>query len=139
MVRLLGYPSRVNARMPSACDIQHGTSLHHNMPTPYLQGFDGLGARCAEYYRAGARFAKWRAVLKIGAGLPSEQSVRENAYGLARYAAICQVPTTPRSRRPWLACPTCMMCCRCRRHAAAAPMPAGAAAGGIAELWNSPA
>ena len=55
------------------------------------QGFDGLGARCADYYRAGARFAKWRAVLRIGAAQPSELSVHENAYGLARYAAICQV------------------------------------------------
>ncbi len=105
-------------------DIQHGTSLHYEMSTPYLQGFDGLGARCAEYYRAGARFAKWRAVLKIGAGLPSEQSVRENAYGLARYAAICQVRTTPRSRHPWLVCPMCRMRCRCSRLPAAAAMPA---------------
>lgn len=56
-----------------------------------MQGFDGLGARCADYYKAGARFAKWRAVLKIGAGQPSELSIHENAYGLARYAAICQV------------------------------------------------
>jgi len=54
------------------------------------QGLDGLGARCAEYYKAGARFAKWRAVLKIGNGLPSELSMIENAHGLARYASICQ-------------------------------------------------
>lgn len=53
-------------------------------------GLDGLGARCAEYYKAGARFAKWRAVLKIGNGCPSELAIHENAYGLARYAAICQ-------------------------------------------------
>lgn len=55
-----------------------------------VQGFDGLAERCAKYYEAGARFAKWRAVLKIGSSLPSELSVHENAYGLARYAAICQ-------------------------------------------------
>ncbi|XP_058747838.1 fructose-bisphosphate aldolase, cytoplasmic isozyme 2-like [Vicia villosa] len=54
------------------------------------QGLDGLGARCAKYYEAGARFAKWRAVLKIGANEPSEHSIHENAYGLARYAVICQ-------------------------------------------------
>ena len=54
------------------------------------QGLDGLGDRCAKYYAAGARFAKWRAVLKIGALEPSELSIRQNAYGLARYAAICQ-------------------------------------------------
>jgi fructose-bisphosphate aldolase class I len=58
----------------------------------YCTGLDGLGARCAEYYELGARFAKWRAVLQIpdGAEAPSEQSIRENAYGLARYAATCQ-------------------------------------------------
>ncbi len=49
-----------------------------------------MGARCAKYYEAGARFAKWRAVLKIGSGCPSELAIHENAYGLARYAAICQ-------------------------------------------------
>ncbi|KAK9057170.1 hypothetical protein SSX86_024537 [Deinandra increscens subsp. villosa] len=54
------------------------------------QGFDGLGARCAAYYKAGARFAKWRAVLKIGANEPSELSIQQNAQGLARYAIICQ-------------------------------------------------
>lgn len=53
-------------------------------------GLDKLGERCAKYYQAGARFAKWRAVLKIGANEPSELSIHQNAYGLARYAAICQ-------------------------------------------------
>lgn len=54
------------------------------------QGHDGLGARCAQYYKAGARFAKWRAVLKIGPNEPSELSIQQNAQGLARYAIICQ-------------------------------------------------
>uniref|UniRef100_A0A7S3CXT5 Fructose-bisphosphate aldolase n=1 Tax=Palpitomonas bilix TaxID=652834 RepID=A0A7S3CXT5_9EUKA len=56
------------------------------------QGLDGLGERCAKYYEAGARFAKWRAVLKINAatGCPSEVSLEQNAESLARYAAICQ-------------------------------------------------
>ncbi|GER52713.1 fructose-bisphosphate aldolase [Striga asiatica] len=54
------------------------------------QGLDSLGPRCAEYYKAGARFAKWRAVLKIGPTEPSELSVQQNAHGLARYAVICQ-------------------------------------------------
>ena len=54
------------------------------------QGLGGLGARCAKYYEAGARFAKWRDVLKIGPNEPSEHSIHENAYGLARYAVICQ-------------------------------------------------
>ncbi|XP_021740789.1 fructose-bisphosphate aldolase 5, cytosolic-like [Chenopodium quinoa] len=54
------------------------------------QGFDSLGARCQEYYKAGARFAKWRAVLKIGSTEPSELAIQQNAQGLARYAIICQ-------------------------------------------------
>jgi fructose-bisphosphate aldolase class I len=54
------------------------------------QGIDDLGKRCAKYYEQGARFAKWRAVLKISATCPSDLSIHQNAYGLARYAAICQ-------------------------------------------------
>jgi fructose-bisphosphate aldolase class I len=54
------------------------------------QGFDDLGKRAAKYYEAGARFAKWRAVLQISATAPSLLGIHENAYGLARYAALCQ-------------------------------------------------
>lgn len=54
------------------------------------QGLDGLAERLAEYKRYGARFAKWRAVLTIGANLPSPQGIAANAVALARYAAICQ-------------------------------------------------
>uniref|UniRef100_A0A0C9RQV8 Fructose-bisphosphate aldolase n=1 Tax=Wollemia nobilis TaxID=56998 RepID=A0A0C9RQV8_9CONI len=54
------------------------------------QGLDGLAQRCQQYYKAGARFAKWRAVLKIGPAEPSELSIQQNAHGLARYAIICQ-------------------------------------------------
>jgi fructose-bisphosphate aldolase class I len=57
------------------------------------QGICDLGKRCAKYYAAGARFAKWRAVLKItldGAACPSELSMTQNAATLARYAVICQ-------------------------------------------------
>lgn len=55
-------------------------------------GLDGLDERCKEYYDLGARFAKWRAVLKIdeARGLPSALAVAENANALARYATICQ-------------------------------------------------
>lgn len=53
-------------------------------------GIDGLGDRCKKYYQEGCRFAKWRAILKIGKGCPSEISLRENSYNLARYASICQ-------------------------------------------------
>ena len=54
------------------------------------QGLDGLGARAAAFYAKGCRFAKWRAVLKIGGGCPSMISVRETAHTLARYGSICQ-------------------------------------------------
>lgn len=56
------------------------------------QGLDKLADRCAEYYKKGCRFAKWRAVLKIdtNSGCPSELAILENAHGLARYASICQ-------------------------------------------------
>jgi len=54
------------------------------------QGLDGLAKRCQDYYKAGARFAKWRAVLTIGDGKPSETAIQETAHTLARYASICQ-------------------------------------------------
>eukprot|EP00884_Botryococcus_braunii_P019614 jgi/Botrbrau1/6336/Bobra.0339s0043.1 len=54
------------------------------------QGLDDLGKRCAKYYADGVRFAKWRAVLKISDKAPSPLAIHENAYGLARYASICQ-------------------------------------------------
>jgi len=55
-------------------------------------GLDGLGARCAKYYEQGARFAKWRTALRIdeAKGMPSNLAVQEAAWGLARYARICQ-------------------------------------------------
>jgi len=55
-------------------------------------GLDDLATRAQKFYANGARFAKWRAVLKIDVekGLPSELAIQENAHGLARYAAICQ-------------------------------------------------
>ena len=56
----------------------------------YTKGLDSLAAMAKEFYTLGCRFAKWRAVLKIGDGMPSEQAIHENAWGLARYAAICQ-------------------------------------------------
>ncbi|XP_002533605.2 fructose-bisphosphate aldolase 6, cytosolic [Ricinus communis] len=53
-------------------------------------GLDGLAERCQKYYEAGARFAKWRAVLKLSSTEPSQLAINENANGLARYAIICQ-------------------------------------------------
>jgi fructose-bisphosphate aldolase class I len=54
------------------------------------EGLDGLRRRLAEYHELGARFAKWRATLSVGDGLPSRYCVRANAQALARYAALCQ-------------------------------------------------
>jgi fructose-bisphosphate aldolase, class I len=54
------------------------------------EGLDGLRDRLAEYAGMGARFAKWRAVLRIGQGMPSRACIGANAHALARYAALCQ-------------------------------------------------
>ncbi len=54
------------------------------------EGLDGLRERFAEYRDLGARFAKWRAVLRIGADQPSPAAIEANAHALARYAALAQ-------------------------------------------------
>src|SRR5512134_1084507 len=54
------------------------------------EGLDKLAKRCQEYTKLGAKFAKWRAVITIGAGIPSTTCIAANAHALARYAAICQ-------------------------------------------------
>ena len=54
------------------------------------EGLDGLRERLAEYRGLGARFAKWRAVIDIGPGIPSYDCIKSNAHALARYAALCQ-------------------------------------------------
>ncbi len=54
------------------------------------EGLDGLRGRVAEYADLGARFAKWRAVITIGAGIPSRYCIGANAHALARYARLCQ-------------------------------------------------
>jgi len=54
------------------------------------EGLDGLRDRLAEYYKLGARFAKWRAVINIGDDIPSGTCIDANTHALARYAALCQ-------------------------------------------------
>ena len=54
------------------------------------EGLDGLRERLIEYRGLGARFAKWRAVIDIGAAIPSSFAIEANAHALARYAALCQ-------------------------------------------------
>ncbi len=54
------------------------------------EGLDGLRERLAEYRGLGAKFAKWRAVIDIGKGMPTQNCIDANAHALARYAALCQ-------------------------------------------------
>ena len=54
------------------------------------EGLDKLAKRCQEYVKLGAKFAKWRAVITIGPGIPSTTCIAANAHALGRYAAICQ-------------------------------------------------
>jgi fructose-bisphosphate aldolase class I len=54
------------------------------------EGLDGLRERLVEYYKLGARFAKWRAVIDVAASIPSRFAIEANAHALARYAALCQ-------------------------------------------------
>ena len=54
------------------------------------EGLDGLRARFAEYHELGARFSKWRAVISIGDGIPTDACLHVNAHALARYAALSQ-------------------------------------------------
>lgn len=71
--------------------VDKGTTALPGFPGEKVtQGLDGLAERLAEYKKSGARFAKWRAVLAIGAGIPTLQGIAANAAALARYATICQ-------------------------------------------------
>jgi fructose-bisphosphate aldolase class I len=71
--------------------VDEGTQPLPNCPGELITvGLDKLAGRLANYYKQGARFAKWRAVIDIGAGIPSTTAIRTNAHALARYAALCQ-------------------------------------------------
>ena len=54
------------------------------------QGLDGLNERCSEYEKIGAKFAKWRAVINIGEGIPTDDCINQNMEALAKYAKIVQ-------------------------------------------------
>src|ERR1022692_384707 len=54
------------------------------------EGLDGLRDRLKEYFQIGARFAKWRAVIAVGDGIPTRSCIEANAHALARYAALSQ-------------------------------------------------
>ena len=71
--------------------VDKGTVLLPAFPGETVtQGLDDLAQRLTEYKQLGARSAKWRAVIHIGAGIPTPQAIASNAHALARYAAICQ-------------------------------------------------
>ena len=66
--------------------------LYNEFDETVTQGLDNLDDRCKQYYKAGARFAKWRSVLKIDTknNVPSKLSISSSSNVLARYASICQ-------------------------------------------------
>src|SRR5450756_1569549 len=71
--------------------VDEGTQALPNCPGELVTaGLDRLAERLAKYYERGARFAKWRAVIDIGARIPTMTAVHVNAHALARYAALCQ-------------------------------------------------
>jgi len=71
--------------------VDQGAKPLPNFPGETItEGLDGLAGRLKEYYDLGARFAKWRAVIDIAEGIPTEYAVKANAHALGRYAALCQ-------------------------------------------------
>jgi fructose-bisphosphate aldolase, class I len=71
--------------------VDEGTKPLPNCPGELITvGLDKLADRLPKYYEQGARFAKWRAVIDIGAGIPSHNAIHANAHALARYTALCQ-------------------------------------------------
>src|SRR3989440_8174382 len=71
--------------------VDEGTQALPNCPGELVTaGLDKLAERLKKYYERGARFAKWRAVIDIGSGVPTMTAIHVNAHALARYAALCQ-------------------------------------------------
>src|SRR5437867_6851862 len=71
--------------------VDKGAKAMANFPGEKItEGLDGLRDRLAEYRQLGARFAKWRAVIAIGDGIPPRACIDAHAEALARYAALCQ-------------------------------------------------
>ena len=71
--------------------VDEGTEALPGCPGELItRGLDKLAGRLTKYYEQGARFAKWRAVIDIGAGIPSHTAIHTNTHALARYAALCQ-------------------------------------------------
>ena len=71
--------------------VDEGTKPLPNCPGELITiGLDKLADRLPKYYEQGARFAKWRAVIDIGPGIPTYTAIHTNTHALARYAALCQ-------------------------------------------------
>ncbi len=71
--------------------VDKGTAALAGCPGEVVtEGLDGLRERLVEYYKLGARFAKWRAVIRIGEDIPSGTCIEANVHALARFAALCQ-------------------------------------------------
>lgn len=81
----------INDGMVPGIKVDTGAKAMAGFPGEKItEGLDGLRERLNEYYKMGARFAKWRAVIAIGNGIPTRACIEANANVLARYAALCQ-------------------------------------------------
>lgn len=81
----------IDAGIIPGIKVDNGTKAMAGFPEEKItEGLDGLRERLNEYYKMGARFAKWRAVIAIGNGIPTRACIEANAHALARYAALCQ-------------------------------------------------
>jgi fructose-bisphosphate aldolase, class I len=81
----------VEARIIPGTKVDAGAKPMAGHPAEKIaEGLDGLRDRLKEYCQMGARFAKWRAVIAVGDGIPSRGCIEANAHALARYAALCQ-------------------------------------------------
>ena len=80
-----------NAGSIPGIKVDEGTEALPGFPGELItKGLDGLSKRLPKYYEAGARFAKWRAVIDIADGIPTNGAIKANAHALARYAGLCQ-------------------------------------------------
>lgn len=71
--------------------VDEGTEAMPDSPNEKVtKGLEGLPQRLPKYYELGARFAKWRAVITIGKGIPTDECINKNAQRLAQYAKLCQ-------------------------------------------------
>jgi len=81
----------INARIIPGIKVDGGAKDMAGHPGEKItEGLDGLRDRLNEYYKMGIRFAKWRAVIAVGNGIPSRACIEANAHALARYAALSQ-------------------------------------------------